>query len=140
MRDHGLGKRVVDRIVAMLINEAVDALHMRVADAADIELAMTKGVNYPRGLLAWGDELGVRAVLQRIDGAPGGVRRGSVPAESAAAPVGQGSAEDPRVTAPAPGGQALAESVVQACWSATRSAGGWESSWWHSPPAGARCA
>ena len=66
MRDHGLGKRVVDRIVAMLINEAVDALHMRVADAADIELAMTKGVNYPRGLLAWGDELGVRAVLQRI--------------------------------------------------------------------------
>jgi len=66
LRDHGLGKRTVDRIVAMLINEAVDALHMNVASAADIELAMTKGVNYPKGLLAWGDELGVRTVLQRI--------------------------------------------------------------------------
>ena len=66
MRDQGLGKRVVDRILAMMINEAVDALHMQVASAADIELAMTTGVNYPKGLLAWGDEIGVRAVLQRI--------------------------------------------------------------------------
>ncbi|HUX33728.1 MAG TPA: 3-hydroxyacyl-CoA dehydrogenase NAD-binding domain-containing protein [Gemmatimonadaceae bacterium] len=66
LRDQGLGKRTVDRIVAMLVNEAVDALHMNVASAADIELAMTKGVNYPKGLLAWGDELGVRTVLQRI--------------------------------------------------------------------------
>jgi 3-hydroxybutyryl-CoA dehydrogenase len=64
--DPALGRRIVDRIVAMLINEAVDALYLRVAAAADIELAMTKGVNYPKGLLAWGDELGVRAVLQRI--------------------------------------------------------------------------
>ncbi len=64
--DNALGKRIVDRIVAMLVNEAVDALHLRVAEAADIELAMTKGVNYPKGLLAWGDELGVRTVLQRI--------------------------------------------------------------------------
>ena len=66
MRDQGLGKRTVDRILAMLINEAVDALHLQVASAADIELAMTAGVNYPKGLLAWGDEIGVRAVLQRL--------------------------------------------------------------------------
>lgn len=66
LRDQGLGKRVADRIVAMLINEAVDALHMQVASAEDLELAMTTGVNYPKGLLAWGDELGVRTVLQRI--------------------------------------------------------------------------
>jgi 3-hydroxybutyryl-CoA dehydrogenase len=65
-RDPVTGKRIVDRIVAMLVNEAVDALFLRVADAADIELAMTKGVNYPKGLLAWGDEIGVRAVLQRV--------------------------------------------------------------------------
>jgi 3-hydroxybutyryl-CoA dehydrogenase len=64
--DQALGKRIVDRIVAMLINEAVDALYLRVASAADIDLAMTTGVNYPKGLLAWGDEIGVRAVLQRI--------------------------------------------------------------------------
>ncbi len=65
-RDQALGKRLVDRIVAMLVNEAVDALYLKVADAADLEVAMTKGVNYPKGLLAWGDEIGVRAVLQRI--------------------------------------------------------------------------
>ena len=65
-RDAALAKRVVDRVVAMLVNEAVDALHLRVATAADIERAMTTGVNYPKGLLAWGDEIGVRAVLQRI--------------------------------------------------------------------------
>jgi 3-hydroxybutyryl-CoA dehydrogenase len=32
-----------------------------------MELAMTKGVNYPRGLLSWGDELGARTVLARMD-------------------------------------------------------------------------
>ena len=36
---------------------------MRVASPADIELAMTKGVNYPKGLLAWGDEIGAERVL-----------------------------------------------------------------------------
>ena len=46
--------------LAMLVNEAVDAVRLRVAAPHDIELAMTKGVNYPRGLLAWGDEIGRR--------------------------------------------------------------------------------
>jgi len=64
--DQTVGKRIVDRVLAMLINEAVDALYLRVASAADLDLAMTAGVNYPRGLLAWGDDLGVRTVLQRI--------------------------------------------------------------------------
>ena len=54
---------IFERILAMLINEAVDAVLMRVASPADIDLAMTKGVNYPKGLLAWADELGVRRVL-----------------------------------------------------------------------------
>jgi 3-hydroxybutyryl-CoA dehydrogenase len=58
---------IVDRILAMLINEAVDAVQMRVASPAEIELAMTKGVNYPRGLLAWGDELGAGAILATIE-------------------------------------------------------------------------
>ncbi len=66
VEDQTLGRRIVDRVLAMLINEAVDALYLRVATAADIDLAMTTGVNYPRGLLAWGDELGVRTVLHRI--------------------------------------------------------------------------
>lgn len=49
---------IVERVLAMLINEAVDALFLRVASAADMDLAMTKGVNYPKGLLAWADERG----------------------------------------------------------------------------------
>lgn len=54
---------VFERVLVMLINEAVDAVHMRVASPADIDLAMTKGVNYPKGLLAWGNELGLGRVL-----------------------------------------------------------------------------
>jgi 3-hydroxybutyryl-CoA dehydrogenase len=51
----------------MLVNEAVEALHLRVASARDIETAMTKGVNYPRGLLAWGDAIGPATVLARLE-------------------------------------------------------------------------
>jgi 3-hydroxybutyryl-CoA dehydrogenase len=65
--DRALGQRIVDRILAMLVNEAVDAVFLRVASPADIDLAMTKGVNYPKGLLAWGDELGLDWVLRSIE-------------------------------------------------------------------------
>jgi 3-hydroxybutyryl-CoA dehydrogenase len=66
-KDASLGRVIVDRILAMLVNEAVDAVQLRVASPADIELAMTKGVNYPKGLLAWGDELGAGAVLATLE-------------------------------------------------------------------------
>ena len=66
-RDEALGHRIVDRTVAMLVNAAVDALHMQVATPGDIEMAMTKGVNYPRGLLAWGDAIGATEILSRLD-------------------------------------------------------------------------
>ena len=67
VKDEVVGARVRDRIVAMLINEAVDSLYLRVATAADIELAMQQGVNYPRGLLAWCDEIGAATVLARLE-------------------------------------------------------------------------
>ena len=66
-RDVAIGTQVRDRIVAMLINEALDARYARVASAADIELAMQQGVNYPKGLLAWCDEIGAPVVLARIE-------------------------------------------------------------------------
>ncbi len=65
--DVALGQLIVDRVLAMLVNEAIDAVHLRIASADDIELAMTKGVNYPRGLLAWGDQIGPATVLGRLD-------------------------------------------------------------------------
>ncbi|MBY0490940.1 MAG: 3-hydroxybutyryl-CoA dehydrogenase [Gemmatimonadaceae bacterium] len=65
--DAALAQRIVDRILAMLVNEAVEAVHLRLASPADIELAMTTGVNYPRGLLAWGDTIGPATVLARLE-------------------------------------------------------------------------
>jgi len=64
--DAQLGQQIVDRILAMLINEAYDALFMHVASAEDIDLAMTKGVNYPKGLLAWSNEIGISKVLSHL--------------------------------------------------------------------------
>jgi 3-hydroxybutyryl-CoA dehydrogenase len=65
-KDRELGASILDRVLAMLINEAVDAVFLRVASVRDIDLAMMKGVNYPKGLLAWGDELGLEAVLRSM--------------------------------------------------------------------------
>ncbi|SIT43449.1 3-hydroxybutyryl-CoA dehydrogenase [Paraburkholderia ribeironis] len=50
---------IVMRTVAMLVNEAADAVNQGVCTAADLDLAMEKGVNYPVGPLKWADEAGV---------------------------------------------------------------------------------
>lgn len=62
-----LKKEISDRILAMLINEAIDALYLKIATAEDIDLAMTKGVNYPKGLIKWGEEIGFKNVLNTIN-------------------------------------------------------------------------
>src|SRR5579884_1699545 len=62
-KDLAVGLLVFERILAMLINEAADAVLMRVASPEDIDLAMTTGVNYPRGLLAWANEIGIERVF-----------------------------------------------------------------------------
>ena len=62
-----LGKIILWRILAMLINEASDALFLNIASREDIDLAMTKGVNYPNGLLKWADELGIENVLNQLN-------------------------------------------------------------------------
>ena len=66
-RDPALGRAIVDRTLAMLVNEAVEAVHLHVASPLDIEISMTKGVNYPRGLLSWGDRIGARVILARLE-------------------------------------------------------------------------
>jgi 3-hydroxybutyryl-CoA dehydrogenase len=65
--DATLGKYIADRILAMLINEAADALFLNIASAKDIDNAMTKGVNYPKGLLAWADEKGIDWCVATLD-------------------------------------------------------------------------
>ena len=66
-KDMALGTQIMERIVAMLINEAVEALYLKIASAADLDLAMTKGVNYPKGLLQWRDEWGAEKCLGILD-------------------------------------------------------------------------
>jgi len=61
-----LGGQILNRILAMLINEAADAVFMNVASVKDVDLAMENGVNYPKGLLKWADEIGIDVVLDRM--------------------------------------------------------------------------
>lgn len=62
-----LGRTIFYRVIAMLINEAADSLYLKLASKEDLDLAMTKGVNYPKGLLKWADELGISNVLRVLD-------------------------------------------------------------------------
>lgn len=62
-----LSEQIFNRVLVMLINEAADALFLNIASAEDIDKAMTKGVNYPKGLLAWADEKGMDWCVDSID-------------------------------------------------------------------------
>jgi 3-hydroxybutyryl-CoA dehydrogenase len=59
---------VLGRIVCQVINEAAFALGEGVGSAADIDAGMTHGLNYPRGILAWADEIGLDQVVAVLDG------------------------------------------------------------------------
>lgn len=61
-----IAKTIVKRILFMLINEAADTLYLNIASKEDIDLAMTKGVNYPKGLLKWADELGIDLIVKEL--------------------------------------------------------------------------
>ncbi len=62
-----LGQKIFNRILAMLINEAIDAVFLQIASKEDVDLAMTNGVNYPKGLLKWADEIGLNSVLLQLE-------------------------------------------------------------------------
>ncbi len=66
-KDEKVGQIILNRILVMLMNEAADALFLNIATKEDIDLAMTKGVNYPKGLLAWADEMGLEKVLSQLE-------------------------------------------------------------------------
>lgn len=66
-KDEQLGKQILHRILAMLINEACDAVYLNIASREDVDLAMTKGVNYPKGLMQWGAEWGFHKVLKQLN-------------------------------------------------------------------------
>ena len=65
--DKILLQSIFNRIIVMLINEAAEALFLNIASSKDIDSAMTKGVNYPKGLLAWADEKGIGWCVEKLD-------------------------------------------------------------------------
>ena len=65
--DEALHQVIFKRIIAMLINEAYDAVLMQVASPSDVDLAMMKGVNYPKGLLTWSEEIGPSEILAQLN-------------------------------------------------------------------------
>ncbi len=58
---------ISDRVMAVLINEAFDALYYDIADYEDIDRAVVLGVGYPQGLLAWGEAIGKARIVERLD-------------------------------------------------------------------------
>lgn len=66
-KDKALGEQILWRILVMLINEAADARYLNIASRDDIDTAMTKGVNYPKGLLKWADEKGIAHCVDSLD-------------------------------------------------------------------------
>ena len=65
--NEAISNQIFERVLVMLINEAADALFLNIASAKDIDNAMTKGVNYPKGLLAWADEIGINWCVEKLD-------------------------------------------------------------------------
>ncbi len=65
-KNETLGKYILNRVLCMLINEATDTFYLGIAGKEDIDLAMTKGVNYPKGLLKWADDLGLPHVQETL--------------------------------------------------------------------------
>jgi 3-hydroxybutyryl-CoA dehydrogenase len=65
--ENSLSVSIFNRVLVMLINEAADALFFNIASAEDIDNAMTKGVNYPKGLLAWADEKSINWCVSKLD-------------------------------------------------------------------------
>ena len=65
-KDEELYGIIFMRIISMLINEAVEAKRLGIANDEDLELAMQKGVNYPKGLLEWGFEIGYVKISETL--------------------------------------------------------------------------
>lgn len=65
--NEALAQQIFERILVMLINEAAEAVSLQIASKEDIEIAMNKAVNYPKGLLQWADEIGISVCVNKMD-------------------------------------------------------------------------
>ena len=65
--DKDLLNQIFERILVLLINDAVDAFYLGIATKEDIDLAVLKGVNYPKGLIQWGADKTYSWVMNKLD-------------------------------------------------------------------------
>lgn len=68
IEDKELAHKIFERVMCMLFNEAIDAFYLRLALRADLDTAMIKGVNYPKGLLQWAEDFGVVKTYEILNG------------------------------------------------------------------------
>lgn len=66
-KDKSFYEILFQRILVMLINESADTLFLGIASKQDIDNAALKGVNYPKGMLTWADEIGIEKVVAELD-------------------------------------------------------------------------
>jgi 3-hydroxybutyryl-CoA dehydrogenase len=65
--DEYTSRYIFERILFMLINEAADTVFRGICTEKDADLAMKYGVNYPKGLFEWGEELGFDTAVEFLD-------------------------------------------------------------------------
>ena len=65
--DTDKANNIYERVLAMLINEAAEAVNTKIASVNDIETAIIKGLNYPKGLLTWANEFGIEKTVKILD-------------------------------------------------------------------------
>jgi len=58
---------VVQRMLAQIVNIAADIAQQGIASPADIDAAVTLGLGYPHGPLAWGDAVGAPRILAILE-------------------------------------------------------------------------
>ena len=58
---------VLGRLLCQLVNEAAFAIAEGVGSVEDVDTGMVHGLNYPRGVLAWADHVGLDSVLATIE-------------------------------------------------------------------------
>ncbi|HET7766084.1 MAG TPA: 3-hydroxyacyl-CoA dehydrogenase [Burkholderiales bacterium] len=58
---------VAQRVIAQIVNIACDIAQQRIASPADIDAAVTLGLGYPQGPLAWGDAIGPQRILRILE-------------------------------------------------------------------------
>jgi 3-hydroxybutyryl-CoA dehydrogenase len=58
---------VVQRVLAHVVNVGCDIVQQRICTPEDLDRAVTLGLGYPFGPLAWGDRIGPQRVLEILD-------------------------------------------------------------------------